>query len=57
MEQFIIQIKKNGIVIHETRCNKFRLNRLNKRAVDYAGGCWNGVDTFTVLIKRLNELN
>jgi hypothetical protein len=46
----IIQILKNGVPIKELNYTPKTLQRDWDTAYDMAGGMWNGVDTFTVIL-------
>lgn len=44
-----VVIKKNGIVIKQfTVTDSKKVNSILNRAIDIAGGMWNGKDEFTV---------
>jgi hypothetical protein len=45
-----VVIKKNGNVIKSFESSETKLQSTFNKAVNMAGGMWNGVDTFTVSI-------
>jgi len=43
-----VVITKNGKVVKEFSCNPQTVRNVLIRAIDIAGGMWNGTDTFKV---------
>jgi len=51
-----VKILKNGSVIKQFTCQEKMQQKYFSHAVDIAGGMWNGVDKFTVVIQE-SEFN
>ena len=45
-----VKILKNGKEIREYPCTKLNWERIYTKAIDIAGGMWNGKDRFEVVI-------
>jgi hypothetical protein len=52
MKKITINIMKNGKSIIECRCKPSQTDRYFARAVNIAGGMWNGKDNFSVITKK-----
>ena len=52
-----VVIKKNDKVVKEFNCNTKTIMSVWNRAIDIAGGMWNGKDDFRVAVLTMREVS